>query len=138
MHVTSCDFNEQIGLLAIALIDREVKIYHVKQSGTKISLVESFSFMVNFNTPAAASCIQIERYVTNGRPIICLGSTLGDIALYYLDDDKIKRDKRGPTCLTRFSFSDRGMKVDDDPDKSEEETKPPVRLSFSKQDRTHM
>jgi hypothetical protein len=30
VHVTSCDFNEQIGLLAIALIDREIKIYHVK------------------------------------------------------------------------------------------------------------
>jgi hypothetical protein len=30
VHVTACDFNESIGLLALALIDKEVKIYHVK------------------------------------------------------------------------------------------------------------
>lgn len=50
VHVTACNFNEKMGLLAMALIDREIKIYHIKQSGTKISLVESFSFKVHFNT----------------------------------------------------------------------------------------
>lgn len=30
VHVTACNFNESIGLLALALIDKEVKIYHVK------------------------------------------------------------------------------------------------------------
>ena len=30
VHVTACDWNEQIGLLAVALIDKEVKIYQIK------------------------------------------------------------------------------------------------------------
>ncbi len=69
---------------------------------------------MHFASGAAASCLQIERFVTNGRPIICIGSALGDIAVYYLDDDKARRAKRGgPTVLTRFSFVERGMKMDD-------------------------
>lgn len=140
--MTACDFNESIGLLCIALIDREVKIYHVKQNGTKISLVESFSFMVNFPSGGAASCLQIERFVTNGRPIVCMGSSNGDIAMYYLDDDKTRRDARGgPTMLSRFSFNDRGMKIetDDAAEKSDEEIpQPPVRISFRSNERPHM
>ena len=30
VHVTACDYNEEFNLLALALIDREVKIYKVK------------------------------------------------------------------------------------------------------------
>lgn len=107
VNVTACDYNEEIGMLAIALIDKEVKIYNLRQSGTKISLIEQFSFMVHFNSDAAASYIYLERYVTNGRPIICIGTFLGDIALYYLDDEKLKREvKGGPTLLSKFHFTD--------------------------------
>jgi hypothetical protein len=127
-------------LLAIALIDGEIKIYHVKQSGTKINLVESFSFFVTFSSGSAASCLQIERFVTNGRPIVCVGSPTGDIGIYYLDDDKAKRDVRGgPTVLQRFSFKDRGMKVEvDDQARDSDDNKSPVRISFRMQDRPHL
>jgi hypothetical protein len=30
VHVTACNFNEKMGLLAMALINREIKIYHIK------------------------------------------------------------------------------------------------------------
>ena len=30
VHVSASGFNEKMGLLAIALIDREIKIYHIK------------------------------------------------------------------------------------------------------------
>jgi len=36
VYVTACNFNESIGLLAIALIDKEVKIYHIKHNGNKL------------------------------------------------------------------------------------------------------
>ena len=36
---------------------------------------------------------------------------MGDLAIYYLDDDKEKREARGgPTCLTKFHFNHRGAK----------------------------
>ena len=128
-------------MLAIALIDREIKIYHVKQSGTKINLVESFSFSVTFPTGSAASCLQIERFVTNGRPIVCVGSAIGDIGIYYLDDDKEKRRKFGPTILQKFSFSDRGIKMDVDDlakDSDDNNKSPEVRISFRSKERPNI
>ena len=74
VHVTAVDYNEKIGLLALALIDKEVKIYQIRQQGTKNALCEHFSFFTYFPSGAATSCLQIEKFVTNGRPIICLGS----------------------------------------------------------------
>lgn len=53
-----------------------------------------------------------------------MGSSFGDIAMYYLDDEKAKREARGgPTMLSRFSFIDRGMKIetDDVAEKSDED-----------------
>lgn len=46
MHVTACDYNQSVGLLAIALIDREVKIYNIKYTGTKTNIINVFSFYV--------------------------------------------------------------------------------------------
>jgi hypothetical protein len=46
VHVTACDYNQSIGLLAIALIDREVKIYSIKHTGTKTVVLNEFSFYV--------------------------------------------------------------------------------------------
>lgn len=76
--------------------------------------------------------------MTNGRHIVCIGSSLGDIGIYYLDDEKSKREaKGGPTVLSKFSFKDRGMKIDLDEinEKSDEEVAPSIKISF-KQDRS--
>lgn len=98
--------------MALALIDKEVKIYKIKQTGSKISLEEFFSFYVSFHSGGAVSCLQIERYITNGRPIICMGSQLGDIAIYYLDSEKRIKEGRGPMLLKQFNFNDRGARFD--------------------------
>jgi hypothetical protein len=74
VNVTACGFSDSVGLLALALIDKEVKIYKLKQNGSKIGIEEVFSFYVSFQSGGAVSCLQIERYITNGRPIICMGS----------------------------------------------------------------
>jgi hypothetical protein len=111
VHVTACDYNAKIGLLALALIDKEVKIYKVSHQSTKSLLVEHFSFFTQFPSGAATCCLHIDNYVTNGRPIICLGSNQGDLAVYYLDDVREKREARGaPSLLTRFHFNEKGVK----------------------------
>lgn len=48
-------------------------------------MVESFSFFVKFPGKGAVSALCLDHYVTNRRPIICIGSQLGDIAVYYID-----------------------------------------------------
>lgn len=94
--------------MGLALIDRQVLIYYIKQNGTKIGLEEQFSFYVNFPNKGSVSSLSIEQYVTNGRPIICLGSQNGDIAIYYLDG----KDSKGKMCqrlIDQFNFFERGM-----------------------------
>ena len=43
-YVMATAYNEEFGLLAIALIDHEVKIYYLKQNGPTIRLHEHCSF----------------------------------------------------------------------------------------------
>lgn len=89
IYTVAADFylspNGEKALVALALIDQQVLIYQVKQSGVKVSLVEQFSFYVKFPGKAAVSALSLDHYVTNQRPIVCLGSQLGDIAIYYVD-----------------------------------------------------
>ena len=51
VYTTCATYNEEFGLLALALIDKEVKIYRVKQNGAKITFVEHISFYVKFPVP---------------------------------------------------------------------------------------
>lgn len=46
---------------------------------------EAYSFYMKFPNGEAVSCLHIEKFVTNGRPILCVGSLNGDVAVYYLD-----------------------------------------------------
>ena len=71
-----------MGLLAISLIDREIKVYKVKQNGAKVSFIEHLSFHAKF----IITCLCIERYVSNSRPILCMGSKSGEIQIFYLDE----------------------------------------------------
>lgn len=114
VYALHADYNEEFGLLAIALIDREVKVYFVKQSGAKISLREFYSFYAKFPNGEAVSCLHIEKFVTNGRPIICLGSLCGNIAVYYLDATDAKGINKRPQLLKQFNFNDRCAKFETD------------------------
>lgn len=44
--------------------------------------MDYYSFQVKF----LVTCLHIEQFVVNSRPILCLGSSYGDIAIYYLDE----------------------------------------------------
>jgi len=107
VYAVAADFNSELGLLAIALIDREIKLYKIKQNGTKIRLEEHFSFQVKFPSHAPVTALHIEKYVTNGRPIICLGSQLSEIMIYYLDGED-EKEKPRPYPLRQFKFFERG------------------------------
>ena len=72
-------------MVALALIDQQILIYQLKQSGVKISMNELFSFYTKFPGKAAVSALCLDHYVTDRRPIICIGSQHGDVAIYYLD-----------------------------------------------------
>ena len=94
--------------MGLALIDRQVLIYYLKQNGTRINLMEQFSFYVNFPNKGSVSSLSIEQYVTNGRPIICIGSQNGDIAIYYLDG-KDSKGRMCPDLIDQFNFFERGV-----------------------------
>jgi len=78
-------YHEDLGTLAISLIDKEIKIYKLKQNGQKVSLAEQFSFPAKF----IVTCMHIERYVVNSRPLLFLGSNEGEVAVYYIDEPVI-------------------------------------------------
>jgi hypothetical protein len=60
VYTVATDFNEELGLTALALIDKEVRIYHVKQSGAKIQLSPAFSFYAKFpGDSVAVSSLQL-------------------------------------------------------------------------------
>ena len=75
MYAMCACFNKELSLLALSLIDREIKVYKVKQNGAKISFQNHLSFISkHINT-----CMAIERCVSNSRPILCLASKKADI-----------------------------------------------------------
>lgn len=72
-------------------------------------MVEEFSFYAKFPGKAVTvSALCLDHYVTDSRPIICLGSQLGDIAIYYLDHVN-KDGKIGPKLIQSFNFFERGI-----------------------------
>ena len=71
-------------------------------------MVEAFSFYAKFPGKAAVSSLCLDHYVTDGRPIICIGSQLGDILIYYLDHV----NSSGKVCqklIISFNFFERGI-----------------------------
>jgi hypothetical protein len=82
-------YHPGLNLLAIALIDKEIKIYKLKQNGSKVVFTDLFSFHIKHPANFTVTCLHIEQYVVNSRPILCVGSTQGDIAVFYLDEPVI-------------------------------------------------
>ena len=75
-------------------------------------MVEQFSFYVRFPGKAPISALCLDHYVTDQRPIICLGSQDGDIAIYYLDKLNPETGKVGPELIEKFNFFERGVDKD--------------------------
>lgn len=83
---------------------------------------ESFSFYVKFPGKSAVSALCLSHYVTDCRPILCVGSQKGDIGIYYIDHV----NSQGKVCqkqIDMFNFFSRGISkliIDSDPDDDEE------------------
>lgn len=92
VYAICATFSEELGLLALALIDKEIKLYKIKQNGSKINFVEYFSFHARYYT----TCMAIANNVENSRPILCMGSMSGKMQIYYLDEPIIDPMTRRP------------------------------------------
>ena len=75
-------FHQTLNILAISLIDKEIKLYKLRQNGAKLIFMDYFSFSVK----NIVTCLHLEQFVVNGRPILCLGQVNGDISIYYIDE----------------------------------------------------
>lgn len=82
-------YNEELGLLALSLIDKEIQIYRIKQNGSKVHFVPHSSFDAKYYT----TCMFMERCVANSRPILCMGSNTGEIQIYYLNEHTTDQKK---------------------------------------------
>lgn len=111
VHVVAVDYcmsddtSKKDSLMAIALIDRQVIIYQLKQTGGKIQLVELKSFYAKFSSGAPITALCLDWYVTNTRPIVCIGSQKGEIQIFFVDEFNSEGQ---PKVLQKFSFIDRG------------------------------
>ena len=66
----------------IALIDKEVKIYRVKENGNRINLEHRFSFYIK----NIATYMEITRYIVNDKLILIVGTDVHKIEIYYIDE----------------------------------------------------
>lgn len=82
-------YNEELGLLALSLIDKEIQIYRIKQNGSKVQFVPHSSFDAKYYT----TCMYMERCVADSRPILCMGSNTGEIQIYYLHEPATDQKK---------------------------------------------
>jgi hypothetical protein len=82
IYTVCATYHPELNLLAVALIDREVRLYRLLQQGAKLLFQEHFSFTVR---DVIVTSLHLEQYVVNSRPILCVGKANGDIAIFYVD-----------------------------------------------------
>lgn len=82
VYTLCATYSEELNILALSLIDKEIKVYRVKQNGAKINFLEHISFHAKY----IITCICVELCASTSRPILCMGSKSGDIQIYYLDE----------------------------------------------------
>ena len=87
VYALCATYHEELAMLALSLIDKEIKVYKVKQMGKKVNFVDYMSFHVKHTV----TCICIERSVSNSRPMLCTGCKSGEIMIYYLDEPIINK-----------------------------------------------
>lgn len=92
-------YHQALNILAVSLIDKEIKLYKMRQNGAKLLFMELFSFSVK----QIVTCLHIEQFVVNGRAILCLGQINGDISIYYIDEPTVPNDGYSKTSARRLS-----------------------------------
>lgn len=82
IHVSFTCFDKITKTLVVALIDKEVKIYRVKENGSRISLEHRFSFYVK----NIVTYMEITRFIVNDYLILIVGTNCGKVEIYYIDE----------------------------------------------------
>ena len=88
-YAMCADYNEELGYLAVCLIDRQVILYKLKV-GQKVQFAEFLKFW----PPHLATCCSIERGVSDSRPILVMGCKDGYVQIYYIDPPVTDPDTR--------------------------------------------
>lgn len=88
IYSIAATYHEEMGILALALIDRELRIYKLKQNGHKFHFHQLYSF----KTKDTVAQMDLQRYATNQRAMLFLGSHKGDVSIYYLDEPVDKNE----------------------------------------------
>ena len=118
VYCIGVDYHKELGYIAVALVDREVSIFRVKNNANKVSIINCSKFRAHLPNKSTISSINIEKYVTNGRPILIIGSFHGDIIIYQLaidpnfenmtESEKVASSKE-PQIIRKFNFFDKNL-----------------------------
>ena len=82
IHCSFAWFHKETKTLVIALIDKEVKVYKIKENGSRITVEYRFSFYVKHTV----TYLEIEKYIVNDMIILIAGTEDGKIEIYYIDE----------------------------------------------------
>lgn len=85
IHSSFAWYHKETKTLAIALIDREIKIYKIKENGSRITVEPRFSFYAKHTV----TYMQIGRYIVNDKVILIIGTDIGKIEVYYIDEKPV-------------------------------------------------
>ena len=112
------DYHEELGYVAVALVDREVTVFKAKHQGNKTLFVTVFAFRAVLPNNSTISSISVDKYVTTGKPILIVATQQGDILIYWLtvdpefenltDKQKFERRKE-PKLFKKFNFFDKNL-----------------------------
>ena len=82
IHCSFACFHKETKTLVIALIDKEIKVYRIKENGSRITVEPRFSFYVKHTV----TYLEIEKYIVNDKIILIAGTEVGKIEIYYIDE----------------------------------------------------
>lgn len=101
IHVSFACFCQETKKLCIALVDCEIRIYNVKENGKRIKLEDK---PLSFRAKNIVTYMEITKFVVNDRQILILGTDVGTIEIYYLDERSTKIDKNHQKLMKIENF----------------------------------
>jgi len=91
IHISFACFDPQTKKLIVALVDCEIRIYKLKENGKKVKLEED---ILSFRSKNIVTYMEINRFVVNNRQILIIGTNVGTIEVYYLEESAPVANKK--------------------------------------------
>lgn len=83
IHVSCACFDKETKKLVLSLVDCEIRVYTVKENGKRIKLEDK---PLSFKSKDIVTYMEITKFVVNDRQILILGTDVGTVEIYYLDE----------------------------------------------------